>query len=170
MKDEPIYIAYAIAVGIGATIILDLWALFLKRAFNIVSANYCLVGRWLRYMPQGTFKHKNIAAAAKKDSECIVGWAAHYAIGATFALILVTIVSPKWLEQPTMLPALLFGIATVAMPFFVMHPSFGLGFAASKTPDPTQARLRSLLAHTIFGLGLYVSAVTLSSFLKLTSS
>ena len=167
MKVEPIYIAYAIAVGIGATIILDLWALFLKRAFNIASANYCLVGRWLRYMPQGIFKHNSIAAAQKKDSECIVGWAAHYVIGATFALLLVTILSPKWLQQPTLLPALFFGISTVVMPLFVMHPSFGLGFASSKTSNPTQARLRSILTHIVFGLGLYLSAIALSSLSKL---
>jgi hypothetical protein len=43
-----------------------------------------------------------------------------------------------------------------------MHPSFGLGIAASRTPNPTQARLRSLMAHTAFGVGLYVCAVGVS--------
>ena len=88
MKIEPIYLISAIAVGIGATLVLDLWALFLRRAFNIPSPNYCLVGRWLRYMPGGTFKHKSIVAAPRKDSECTLGWIAHYAIGAVFALTL----------------------------------------------------------------------------------
>lgn len=166
MKIEPIYLISAIAVGIGATLVLDLWALFLRRAFNIPSPNYCLVGRWLRYMPGGTFKHKSIAAAPRKDSECTLGWIAHYAIGAVFALTLVALASPKWLQQPTVFPALLLGVATVVMPFFVMQPSFGLGVAASKTPNPTQARLRSLMAHAVFGLGLYISAVALSFLLK----
>ena len=166
MKIEPIYLVSAIAVGIGATLVLDLWALFLRRAFNIPSPDYCLVGRWLRYMPGGTFKHKSIAAAPRKDSECTLGWIAHYAIGAVFALTLVVLASPKWLQQPTVLPALLLGVATVVMPFFVMQPSFGLGVAASKTPNPTQARLRSLMAHTVFGLGLYISAVALSFLLE----
>jgi hypothetical protein len=43
-----------------------------------------------------------------------------------------------------------------------MHPSFGMGVAASKTANPAQARLRSVMNHAIFGLGLYVSAVALS--------
>jgi hypothetical protein len=43
-----------------------------------------------------------------------------------------------------------------------MQPSFGLGIAASRTPNPTQARLRSLMAHTAFGVGLYVCAVGVS--------
>jgi len=61
------------------------------------------------------------------------------------------------------MPALIFGIVTVGMPFFIMHPSFGLGLAASKAPNPTQARLRTLMNHVVFGVGLYVSALVVSS-------
>ena len=141
---------------------MDLWALFLKHAFSIPSANYCLVGRWFRHMPEGTFMHASIANASHKRFECTVGWIAHYVIGAVYALVLVTLVSGSLLAQPTLLPALLFGVGTVLAPFLVMHPSFGLGIAASRTPNPTQARLRSLMAHTAFGVGLYVCAVGVS--------
>jgi hypothetical protein len=55
---------------------------------------------------------------------------------------------------------------TVAAPFFVMQPAFGLGIAASKTPNPTQARLHNLLTHTVYGFGLYLSAWIVSFFLK----
>ena len=152
----------AVAVGLGATLFMDLWALFLKRAFSIPSANYCFVGRWFRHMPEGTFMHASIANASHKRFECTVGWIAHYVIGAAYALALVALVSGGWLARPTFLPALLFGVGTVLAPFLVMHPSFGLGIAASRTPNPTQARLRSLMAHTAFGVGLYVCAVGVS--------
>jgi hypothetical protein len=49
-------------------------------------------------------------------------------------------------------------LALVA-PFFILQPGMGAGVAASKTPNPNAARLRSVLAHTIFGVGLYVSAL-----------
>ena len=71
-------IAGAVAVGVGATLVMDLWNLFLKRAFSIPSLNYCLLGRWLRHMPEGTFRHANINAATQKPLECAVGWIAHY--------------------------------------------------------------------------------------------
>jgi Protein of unknown function (DUF2938) len=45
---------------------------------------------------------------------------------------------------------------------FVMQPSFGLGVAGSKAPNPAQVRLRSLMAHLTFGIGLYVCAVVVS--------
>lgn len=162
MSTEATYLLSAVAVGLGATLFMDLWALFLKRAFSTPSANYCLVGRWFRYMPEGTFMHASIANASQKRFECTVGWIAHYVIGAVYALVLVALVSGDWLARPTLLPALLFGVGSVLAPFLVMQPSFGLGIAASRTPNPAQARLRSLMAHTAFGVGLYVCAVGVS--------
>ena len=162
MSTEATYFLGAVVVGLGATLFMDVLALFLKRAFNVSSANYCLVGRWLRHMPEGTFTHANISAAPQKRSECAVGWIAHYVIGTVYALVLVALVSGSWLARPTLLPAMLFGIGSVLVPYLIMQPSFGLGIAASRTPNPTQARLRSLLAHTAFGVGLYVCAVGVS--------
>jgi hypothetical protein len=162
MSTEATYFLSAVAVGLGATLFMDLWALFLKRAFSAPSANYCLVGRWFRHMPEGTFMHASIANASHKRFECTVGWIAHYVIGAVYALVLVALVSGNWLARPTLLPALLFGVGSVLAPFLVMQPSFGLGIAASRTPNPTQARLRSFIAHTAFGVGLYVCAVGVS--------
>ena len=167
MSIEAHYIVGALAIGIGATLLMDLWNLFLKRAFSIPSLNYCLLGRWLRHMPGGTLRHASITAAAQKSHECPVGWIAHYTIGVTLALILVVLTSGEWLARPTLLPALLYGIATVLFPFFIMQPSLGLGIAASRTPRPTQARLKSLVTHTVFGIGLYVSALGVSYVLRL---
>ena len=166
MSIEATYVLIVVAVGCGATLVMDLWCVFLKRAFNVPLPNYCFVGRWLRYMPEGTFRHSSISAAPPKPAECIVGWIAHYAIGVIYALALVFLASPHWLQEPTVLPAMILGLATVAIPLFVMQPSFGLGIASSKTPNPTQARLRSLMNHAVFGLGLYISALALSLVFK----
>jgi hypothetical protein len=154
----------AVAVGLGATLVLDLWAAFLNRAFAIPLPNQCFVGRWVLHMTNGVFRHPSIAKAAQKPGECAVGWIAHYTIGALFALGLVALVSPEWLKSPTLMPALILGVVTVAFPFLILHPSFGLGLAASKAPDPMQARLRSLMNHAVFGVGLYLSALVMSAF------
>lgn len=149
----------AMAIGVGATLTMDLWNSFLKRAFGIPSLNYCLLGRWLLHIPTGTFRHASIAAAAPRPRECAIGWMAHYTIGVVFALVFVALMSGDWLARPTLLPALLYGIGTVVFPFFVMQPSLGLGIASSRTPKPMQARLKSLATHTVFGLGLFVCAL-----------
>ena len=54
------------------------------------------------------------------------------------------------------------GIGSVAAPFFVMQPAMGAGIAASRTPRPAAARLHSLVTHTVFGLGLYATALVIS--------
>lgn len=166
MSIEATDIPGAIAVGIGATLVMDLWNLFLKRTFGIPSLSYCLLGRWLRHMAGGTIRHASIAAAPQKSLECTVGWIAHYTIGVVFALGLVVLASADWLARPTVLPALFYGIGTVVFPFFIMQPSFGLGIAASRAPNPRHARLKSLATHTVFGLGLYVSALGVSYWLR----
>ena len=165
MNNLALSLTSSILIGLGATLTFDLWALFLKHAFKITPSNICLVGRWLRYMPEGTFKHSNIVAAPQKSAECTVGWIAHYMIGSTFAIAFVALVGNNWLQHPTLIPAIIFGSATVLAPFFIMQPSFGLGFAASKTSNPTQARLRSLMNHAAFGVGLYLCAVLVNGLL-----
>ena len=75
----------AALIGFGATVVVDIWTLLLKRAFKIPSLSYCLVGRWLRHMPAGKFTHASIVAAPQKPLECPVGWIAHYIIGVVFA-------------------------------------------------------------------------------------
>jgi hypothetical protein len=162
MTIDVSYTLSAIAIGIGATLLMDLWNLLLKRAFGIPSLNYCLLGRWLRHMPAGTFRHASISTAPQKSAECAVGWIAHYTIGVVFALVFVALTSGDWLLRPTLLPALLYGIATVVFPFFILQPSLGLGVAGSRTPKPTRARLKSLATHTVFGVGLYLCALGFS--------
>jgi hypothetical protein len=158
MNNLALSLICVVIIGLGATLTFDLWALFLKHAFKITPSNICLVGRWLRYMPEGTFKHSNIGSAPQKSAECTVGWIAHYMIGITFAIAFVAFAGNNWLQHPTPMPAIVFGVITVSAPFLIMQPLFGLGFAASKTSNPTQSRLRSLVNHSAFGVGLYLFA------------
>jgi hypothetical protein len=158
MNTQGFILISAILIGLGATLTFDLWGLFLNYVFKMTPSNICLVGRWLRYMPAGTFTHSNIGAAPRKSAECTVGWIAHYLIGITFAIIFVVLAGNHWLQHPTLMPALIFGVVTVLAPFALMQPAFGLGFAASKLSNPTPARLRSLMNHTAFGIGLYLFA------------
>ena len=162
MPTEAAYCLGAAVVGLGATLFMDIWALFLKRVFRIPLANYCLVGRWFLHMREGKFMHVSIAAASQKRSECTVGWIVHYVTGTVYALALIALVSGSWLARPTLLPALIFGVVSVLVPYLIMQPSFGLGIAASKAAEPMRARLRSLMAHTAFGVGLYVCALAVN--------
>lgn len=154
----------AIIIGIGATIIFDLWGQLLKILFKINPSDICILGRWVLYMTGGKFTHQNILKVQAKQYECAAGWAFHYLTGISLSLLFIFIVGYEWLSAPEILPALVYGIVTVIAPLFIMQPAFGFGFAGSKTPKPAQTRLRSLMNHTAFGIGLYAAAVLLNLF------
>lgn len=158
MTPQPEMILYATAIGIGATLALDLWGLLLKRLFGVSSMGWHLVGRWVGHFPRGRFRHDSIMAAPAVQGELAIGWIVHYLVGIAYAILFLAIVGNGWLQQPTLLPALGFGVLTVIAPFFIMQPGMGAGIAASRTPAPNAARLRSLAAHSVFGIGLYAAA------------
>ncbi len=145
-----------ILVGIGATATMDVYTSILN-LFRIKTLDYRFVGRWIGHFFNGKFSHDSIVTASPVRLEQVIGWTAHYIIGISFAFLLVFIAGKKWLEQPTILPALIIGLATIIAPFFIMQPSFGLGIAGANLPSPNTARLMSLITHSVFGFGLYLS-------------
>lgn len=152
------YLASTLITGIGATAVMDLWGIARKPLLGVAPPDYGLVGRWLAHMARGRFRHESIAKSPAVHGESLIGWVAHYLIGIAFAAVLVSIWGLAWVRQPTMVPALIVGIGTVAAPFLLMQPSMGAGIAASRTPRPTAARIQSLITHAVFGFGLYAAA------------
>ncbi|KAF1069279.1 DUF2938 domain-containing protein [Variovorax sp.] len=140
-------LARAVPIGIGATVVMDLWAVVRRRVFGLPSLDYALVGRWAAHLPRGR----------------LLGWALHYATGIAFALVLLGIGGLDWARRPTPGLALLVGIGTVAAPWLLMQPGMGAGLAARRTPRPWVARWHGLVTHAVFGLGLYLAACALSA-------
>jgi hypothetical protein len=50
--DEPSALAIRVAlIGIGATLVLDIWSLGLQTFFRLPFPNYPMIGRWIGYFP-----------------------------------------------------------------------------------------------------------------------
>ena len=154
-------IARIALIGTGATAVLDLWTLGLRR-MGVPTLSFAMVGRWIGHWRRGVFAHVAIAKAAPVKGELALGWLLHYATGVAFAAVLAATAGTPWLHSPTVRPAVAVGVATVIAPWFVMQPAMGSGFAASKTPTPGKNRIRTLANHTVFGLGLYLAALPLA--------
>jgi len=152
------YLQAALVVGLGATAVMDAWMALRTRLLGIPAPDYRLVGRWLGHMRRGRFRHERIGASAPVRGELAIGWVAHYLTGVSFGALLLAICGLEWARQPTLAPALIVGIGTVAAPFLLMQPGMGAGIAASRTPRPGAARLQSLVTHAVFGFGLWFSA------------
>lgn len=149
-------------VGTAGTVLLDSWALFLARVWNVPATNWTMVGRWLGHMTRGKFHHASMSAAEPVKGEHAIGWIAHYVIGIGYGLLLLALWGSGWLTEPTILPPLLLSWVLLVAPYFLMMPGMGMGIAGSKTPKPTFTRIKSVVSHSVFGLGMYLAAEALA--------
>jgi hypothetical protein len=160
MESHPA-ISQAVIVGVGATALMDLWLLLLKR-IGVPTMDFALLGRWVGHLFHGRFAHDAIRLAPPIAAELGLGWLTHYFVGIAFAVTLVALQGASWLVDPSVFPALAWGLVTATVPLFVMQPAMGAGIASSRTPTPLKSSLRSLVNHAVFGLGLYLSAAALT--------
>jgi hypothetical protein len=149
-------------IGAAATVLLDFWAVFLWKAFGQGAPNWAMPGRWVWHLQDGKVFHDNIADAAFFAQEQALGWVFHYAVGIIYGIVFALIVGAAWLAAPTFLPAWIWGMATIAGGWFLLQPGLGIGWAASKTPNPWKVRALNVVGHTVFALGLWGSALTIS--------
>lgn len=158
------FIIRAIIIGAGATALLDIWNIILKHAFKVPPPNWAMVGRWFSHTTKGQFVHESIGKAPAVNHELAIGWTAHYIVGMVFAAVLLLIWGQEWALAPTFIPALIVGLVTVGCGWFILQPGMGLGVAASKLPNATNIRLRGILGHIVFALGLYGTAHLIASY------
>jgi len=149
------------AIGVLATIGLDVWAAVVKYGLRLPTANWALVGRWFGHMPKGVFVHHAIADAAPVRNELAIGWIAHYVTGIVYGVSYLLIVRILLSTEPSLVSALTFGLATLVAPWLVMQPGMGAGVFASRAPRPGVVRLVNLSMHVTFGLCLYLAWVAL---------
>jgi len=154
-------ITTVVLIGAGATAVMDGWLLLLKAA-GIPTGSFALIGRWVGHLARGCLTHAAIAKSAPVSGELVLGWLTHYAVGVGYAGLLVVMLGMGWTRQPSVLPALAFGIATVLVPWFVMQPAMGAGIASSRTATPVANGLRSLANHAVFGAGLFFTALVVA--------
>ena len=87
--------------------------------------------------------------------ETPVGWIVHYGVGIFYAYVFAVLVQLE-LIKPTIIDGLLFGIASVVVPWLFFMPALGIGILANKAPNPRLECALALMMHSIFGLSLGV--------------
>lgn len=151
-----------VVAGTVATIILDCWAYIAKHLFRLPSMNWAMAGRWIGHMPAGVFRHRAIAEARRIPGERALGWTLHYAIGIAYGVIYYAYLNATGAE-PSLLSAIVLAWLFLAAPWLIMQPGLGVGVFSRNAPKPWLARGNSVLAHTFFGLGLYIGAVLVAA-------
>jgi len=146
-----------ILMGVVATLFMDMLAIILGKSKIIhPPVKSHVVGRWALYTLKGKFIHKDINAAPALNNEKSAALVSHYVIGIVLAgiYLFLELKVPAIRDQLWM--PLVFGLATVLLPWLWLYPSIGLGLLARKTPKRTPYIFTSLVNHTAFGLGLLI--------------
>ena len=151
-----------VLIGLGGTILMDLWAILLSFLPGQSKPNWAPVGRWFWHLRNGKVFHDDIGKAEPYAHELALGWIGHYAVGIIYGFLPLVIAGTAWLAAPTFLPAFVVGIVTVGAGWFLLQPGLGIGWAASKTPNPNKVRFLNLVAHTVFAAGMYWTALLIS--------
>lgn len=149
------------AAGLGATLLTDLVGI-LRHGWSATNGFYSLVGRWIGSAPRTGILHEDIRTSPPAPAEALLGWSAHTILGLLFGIGFVLLAGPTALSTPRVWQGLGFGLATVLVPWLIFQPLFGWGVALSKAPEPWRLRLRSVVTHLVFGLGLWLSALLLN--------
>ena len=142
-------------IGVLATFVIDIWALFVARVLRLPTANWALVGRWFGYLAHGRFVHHPVGNSAPIANERAIGWIAHYLTGIFYGVAYLGIVQGVLSAGPSFKSALVFGLATLVAPWLILQPGMGAGVFASRTPRPNVTRLVNVSMHVIFGISLY---------------
>jgi hypothetical protein len=162
--NTPLAVAVEVLVmGVFATLATDLWLRLLQTITGIPPVSVGLVGRWVAWMPRGVLVHQPITATAPVNGERAIGWGFHYAVGIVYAALYVAAVRLGLGSGPTLLSAVVFAAALLAVPWFVMQPALGLGFMAARAPRPGATRAINISAHVVFGIGLYFGTLAASA-------
>ena len=146
-----------ILMGIFATFFMDFLAGFLVKR-NLIHSFLTPeeIGRWILYMFRGKFIHKDIHKTPALKNEKLWCFISHYLIGIVLAGIYLFLELKEPAIRDQMWMTLIFGIATVFLPWFWLLPSTGLGIMASKSSNRSLIIRSNLINHTNFGLGLFI--------------
>lgn len=153
-------IGFSLVVGIGSTLLLDLWGLLLFKLKGMTPTNWGSVGRWLLGLLKGRWIATQQDNQPPSRLETISGWTFHYVVGFAYAVILVFGWGTPFTQSPTLLPILLVGIVLSSLAGLMLFmPAMGAGFCGKNIPNRGNAILMMLIAHTIFALGQYLFAL-----------
>lgn len=157
---------HSLVIGICTTIFMDIVTVIRTKLLQVKSLNYAWVGRWVLGWPKGQFTHPNITQAAPQKHEMIVGWFFHYLIGILWVYLFL-LGHQFDLYSIDFISMMIFALITTFFPFLIMQPAFGFGFFAQRTPAPLIAMRNSLITHTSFGLGMYISISVFNYFIDM---
>ena len=150
---------WSIVGGLVGTGLMDIVGKFATEKLKIRWGGWggnAALGRWVLGIFGGHFVHKNIIESSPVKNEVLVGGAFHYFTGGSLALTypLFYLAFNVPMQENHLISSLLWGLATVLFPWFILFPGFGWGFFGVRAPNNVRSFISPMVEHLFYGLGL----------------
>ncbi len=156
---------FCLLVGIGSTVILDLWVTIVEKVLGIPPTDWGLVGRWITGIPKGQWTLDTTNDAPPGGAEKTLGWLFHYIVGIAYAALILLFFGTGFIHHPTVMPIIVVGLilSTVAG-LAILMPALGAGFIGRLVPNWLAKFVYLLIAHAVFSVGQYGFSLLFLSF------
>jgi hypothetical protein len=149
-------ILMVLTVGIFGTVVMDILNLFFARIGIISKIEVNAIGRMAVGWTHGRFFYKHPSEMDEVAHEVLIGYIAHYSIGIGLAIPYIFGWDILIGGNPSLIYAIVYGIATTVASWFFVYPTMGLGAFGLKSPEGFRAAFSSLANHLFYGLGLAI--------------
>jgi hypothetical protein len=115
-----------------------------------------MLGRWALGMLAGRFVHTDIHESPALPGEVAAGWIFHYLTGVLVAWAYPVFVAlfGAFGSPPHLWSAVVFGLGTSVLPWFMVYPAFGKGWFGIRAPKAARPVLTSIVSHAFYGAGI----------------
>ena len=143
-----------VIVGVVACVVFDVWQRIFQFFTSIPPSNWSIVGRWtINLLTNGHLVVRDLESQPERKNELCVGWLVHYGVAIIYAGIFMQLIQTNIL-QPDFADGLLFGVASVVVPWLFFLPCLGKGIMGRFTPNPALVCGLALMMHSIFGVAV----------------
>ena len=87
-------------------------------------------------------------------NELLIGRMLHYLVGFFYVILYVILWKTFGILSPTWANGLIFGVLSVAVPWFFFIPAMGTGIMGRKTPQPGTACPSVFAVYSVFGVAI----------------
>ncbi len=156
-----------IIIFLCSSITLDLWLLYiLPNITDIPIIDFAISGRWFMMILSGKLFTTSIINEPAVKHELLIGLSGIHLVGLIYSAFFIFICGALKVI-PSIYSGFLYGMALIVFPFFVLHPSMGMGIMALNSPLAGYIILRTFLIHSAYGcgiaLGVFLSVYLLKS-------
>lgn len=150
--------------GLVGSVFMDIAENYMAKAGITSGVKGIHIGRWVHGLLSGKIYHPDIEVTAPVNNEVHIAIVFHYLVGgggvALAYPVFLTFFDITHLARQIPL-AVLFGLITCILPWFILMPFLGKGVFGKKMPERASPIIAPILSHLAYGLGIGITLVSL---------